>query len=68
MSITVMDAAYKRGYSSTDHLLDDTEFDRIIGQTFPTLAKAREAADKAASRHTPVWIEILGTDGQVRTF
>ena len=71
--ITVIDAGARQGYSSTDHLIDDSELAEIIGKKFSSVGKALVAADKRCwmdgrpgvkrRRHPYTWVEVMFADG-----
>ena len=46
MTITITKARQARGYSSCDHLLDDSPLDSMIGRSYRDLAAAARAAGK----------------------
>jgi len=62
--ITIISIHQKRGYSATDHLLDDRPLQDLIGREFASVADVRQlpAVQQAAA---PVWIEYRVT-GEIR--
>lgn len=64
MAIRLINIGQQHGYTSTDHLLDDTALQALIGRKFPSLAAIRRTA---AFRHAdaPVWVEYH-VDGKTR--
>jgi hypothetical protein len=61
--ITIKDAGYARGYSPTDHLLDDNDMMDVIGQQFRSAREAMNAAVKLKTASSPVYLHITFADG-----
>ena len=62
--VLVRSASYRRGYSGTDHLLDDDDFRPIVGRSFGSARLAWEAAEACIrshgpDRYSPVSLDLL---------
>ena len=71
--ITIIAAGYAHGYSRLDHWITGHECDAVVGRRYPSVATARRAADRAASRHSdprvrcaPIWMDIRFDTGETR--
>lgn len=47
-NITITEAHTQRGWSPTDHLIDDTRLDEVIGRSYATVEHARRAVEARA--------------------
>lgn len=73
--ITVINAGALTGYSSTDHLIDDTDVKKIIGKQFKSVKAALKAADKNCfmetakvyRNHPYTWVEVKMASGETST-
>lgn len=59
--IEVTQAWTQRGWCPTDHLIDDSRMDEIVGRSYRTVADALRAARKRADRRGFAAIEYLDT-------
>jgi hypothetical protein len=63
--VTVLRAWTQRGWSSTDHMIDDRRMDELVGMTFQSLRDAMRAAESRADSLGYAAIEYQRPDGQV---
>ena len=73
--ITVLNGGSLNGYSSTDHLIDDSQIKDIIGRQFRSVGDALRAADRRVfidgtpSRkrraHPYTWVQVQMANGAV---
>lgn len=50
MAIEILDAWTQHGWSSTDHMIDDTKIKGMIGRTYQSYPAALRIADRLADR------------------
>ena len=55
--VRVRAATYARGYSATDHLLRDSDFDAVLGRYYASRETAEEAVEDCSTAVAPVRIE-----------
>lgn len=60
MKLLVTNARNQRGWSSTDHLLDDSRLHEMIGQAYASVASMRRAALARAESFPLVEYELNG--------
>jgi hypothetical protein len=61
MPLTVLQARNQRGWSSSDHMLDDRPLEDLIGVTYSTLANLRRAV--VAREESFAYVVYQGPDG-----
>jgi hypothetical protein len=49
-SVIIINAWTQRGWSSTDHMIDDTRLAEVVGREFRTLEHARRAVEARTDR------------------
>ena len=54
--ITIIGIGQKHGYTGTDHLLDDSDLQNLIGRDYRSIAEVRRLA-AVRDADAPVWME-----------